>query len=173
MLNEVKIAISGKSGCGNSTVSRLVAEKLSLKLINYTFKDMAREMGIEFAELCRLAEMDNDYDKKLDQHQIALAAQAGIVLGSRLAIWLLENADLKVFLYASPEVRAGRIASREGLEYAAALDDMTKRDMRDRKRYIRLYDIDIDEHSFADMIIDASIDQYAIANSIIDEIKKS
>ncbi|HEY9053576.1 MAG TPA: hypothetical protein VIO60_02025, partial [Rectinemataceae bacterium] len=31
------IAISGKSGCGNTTVSRLVAKRLERRFINYTF----------------------------------------------------------------------------------------------------------------------------------------
>ena len=52
-LSKIKIAVSGKSGCGNSTVSRLLADKLGLKLINYTFHNMAEEAGIPFAEFCR------------------------------------------------------------------------------------------------------------------------
>ena len=32
MLNEVRVAISGKSGCGNTTVSRLVAQDLGLRV---------------------------------------------------------------------------------------------------------------------------------------------
>ena len=56
-LSGIKIAVSGKSGCGNSTVSRLLAEKLGLKLINYTFHDMAEEAGIPFEEFCRRAEV--------------------------------------------------------------------------------------------------------------------
>lgn len=31
---DVRVAISGKSGCGNTTVSTLLAEKLGVKLIN-------------------------------------------------------------------------------------------------------------------------------------------
>ena len=61
MLNDVKIAISGKSGCGNSTVSGLVAKRLGLELINYTFKSIAEEMNISFAEVCRRAEEDSSY----------------------------------------------------------------------------------------------------------------
>ena len=57
-LSKIKIAVSGKSGCGNSTVSRLLAEKLGLKLINYTFHNMAEEAGIPFEELCLKAEND-------------------------------------------------------------------------------------------------------------------
>jgi cytidylate kinase len=37
----IKIAISGKSGCGNSTVSRIVANRLGLRLVNYTVRALA------------------------------------------------------------------------------------------------------------------------------------
>ena len=56
MSSEVRIAVSGKSGCGNTTVSRLLAERLGVRLINYTFHDMAKERGIPFEQLCLLAE---------------------------------------------------------------------------------------------------------------------
>lgn len=42
---EVRVAISGKSGCGNTTVSSMLAEKLGIKLINYTFRQLAAEKG--------------------------------------------------------------------------------------------------------------------------------
>ena len=70
MLSEVRIAISGKSGCGNTTVSRLVAHELGLRVINYTFKTMATEMGISFDELCVLAESESNYDKELDRKHV-------------------------------------------------------------------------------------------------------
>lgn len=40
---ELRIAISGRSGCGNTTVSTLLAQKLGVKLINFTFRQLAAE----------------------------------------------------------------------------------------------------------------------------------
>jgi cytidylate kinase len=34
MSNELRIAVSGKSGCGNTTVSRLLSQRLGIRLIN-------------------------------------------------------------------------------------------------------------------------------------------
>ena len=85
---DLRIAISGKSGCGNSTVSKLVAEKLGLRVINYTFKNLARDSGMTFEELAQKAEKDPQYDLKIDRMQVELAREGGCVLGSRLAIWL-------------------------------------------------------------------------------------
>jgi cytidylate kinase len=169
MSNEVRIAVSGKSGCGNTTVSRILAERLDVRLINYTFHDMAAERGISFEQLCLLAETDNQYDRHLDRRQVELAMEGSCVLASRLAIWLLKEADLTVYLYASAEVRARRIAKREGIPWKQSLQDLEARDTRDRNRYLKLYGIDIDEYGFADLIVDTERgDQFYVVEQIIE-----
>lgn len=153
MKEKIKIAVSGKSGCGNTTVSRLVSERLDLRMINYTFHSMADEMGIAFDELCRLAQTDTQYDIHLDTRQVEMAREGNCVLGSRLAIWVLKEADLKVYLTASPEVRAQRIQKREGGDWVEVYEKTRKRDERDSGRYQRLYQIDNNRYDFADLII--------------------
>ncbi|MBI9102964.1 MAG: cytidylate kinase family protein [Spirochaetales bacterium] len=150
----LKIAISGRSGCGNTTVSTMIADALDYRLINYTFHTLADEMEIPFKELCRLAENDPQYDYKVDERQIAMTEGGDCVLGSRLAIWLCKDADLKVFLTASPEVRSGRIKKREGGSVETVIEETRARDERDHKRYLKLYDIDNEKFNFADLVID-------------------
>ena len=152
----MKIAISGKSGCGNTTVSRLTAEKLGLRLINYTFRTMAREKKMDFDEMCRLAQQDSSYDIYLDKRQKELAQDGNCVLGSRLAIWLLDDADFKVYLYASVKIRAERVHKREGGDYSQVLEKTIRRDMSDTRRFKELYNIDNESYDFADLIIDVS-----------------
>jgi len=123
------IAISGKSGCGNTTVLHLVAEKLGFKPINYTFRSMAKDLGIPFEELLKRAEKDLEYDRKLDEHQAMLARQGNTVIGSRLAIWMVPEAELKVYLRASHEVRVQRIHAREG-ETLRVLNALRAKEMR-------------------------------------------
>jgi CMP/dCMP kinase len=172
MRNKLKIAISGKSGCGNSSVSRIIAEKLNYRLINYTFHNMADERNIEFEKFCRMVEKDTKYDIELDKKLLELAKEPGCVLGSRLAIWLLKDADLTVYLYASPDVRAKRIAMREKISFDDSYRDMMSRDERDRARYIKLYNIDINDYKKADLIINTeNIDQDAVADMIIKKAK--
>ena len=154
MSSELTIAVSGKSGCGNTTVSTLLAQRLGLPLINYTFHNMAEERGLPFEQFVRLAEQDDQYDLYLDRHQVELASAGGCVLGSRLAIWLLPQASLRVYLTASLEERARRIALREGLDPALARRAVEERDSRDRKRYMRLYHLDVDDHGLADLVVD-------------------
>ena len=149
----LRIAISGRSGCGNTTVSRMLAGELGLKLVNYTFRSIAEEDGISFDEVCKRAENDDTYDFRVDETQVALARKEPSVLGSRLAIWMLKDADLKVFLTGSPEVRAGRIQKREGGTLEDQMRITSERDKRDYERYLRLYGIDTNDYSHADLII--------------------
>ncbi len=173
MSNELRIAVSGKSGCGNTTVSRILAERLNIRLINYTFHDMAAERGITFEELCRNAEEDPQYDLYLDRKQVELAAQGSCVLGSRLAIWLLHDADLKIYLSASETVRARRIAAREEIPFRKSWRSMVGRDERDQQRYLRLYGLDTEHYDFADLVIDTEqYDQLGVVELILSSLKK-
>jgi cytidylate kinase len=149
------IAISGKSGCGNTTVSRLLSERLGVRLINYTFRTLAEDMGLPFNKLLELAELDFSYDRAVDEKQVALAREADCVIGSRLALWLVPDAALRVYLYAPPRVRAERIRQREGGELDSVLSFTEARDRRDHERYLKLYGIDNDDYSKADLVINA------------------
>jgi len=113
LTKEVRVAISGKSGCGNTTVSTLLSEKLGVKLINYTFRQLAQEKNLTLAQVIENAKTDDSYDIYVDNHQTELARKEPCVLGSRLAIWMLKEADLKVYLFASDETRAKRILNCE------------------------------------------------------------
>ena len=128
------IAISGKSGCGNTTVSNIVADALNLRLINYTFHSIADEMGLGFDEVCRLAELSADFDYRVDKKQVELASRGDCVLGSRLAIWLLDDADLKVYLDAPPATRATRVRQREGGDADEVLRETIERHSLHRQR---------------------------------------
>ena len=96
---ELRVAISGKSGCGNTTVSTLLSQKLGIKLINYTFRQLAAEKGLTLAQVIENAKNDDSYDKYVDTHQVELAEKESCVLGSRLAIWMLKEADFKVYKF--------------------------------------------------------------------------
>lgn len=172
MSSDLRIAISGKSGCGNTTVSRLVADRLGLPMVNYTFKDLARDNGMTFEEVCEKAEEGPEFDYLIDRMQVEMAEKGPCVLGSRLAIWLLRDSAFTVYLDAPPEIRAARIASREGITPAVSLAKMLARDKRDRDRYLRLYDWDVDDFSFARLVIDAgSLSPQAIADRIVKAVQ--
>ena len=173
-LSDVKIAVSGKSGCGNTTVSHLLADTLKLRFINFTFRSLAQERGLELKEIITLAAEDDSWDREVDTRQVELARQeGGCILGSRLAIWMLPEADLKVFLTARPETRAKRIQVREGESLKDILEFTSYRDRQDHERYLRIYKIDNDDYHFADIVIDTDdIGPEEITKIIIAEINR-
>lgn len=159
----LRIAVSGLSGCGATTVVKLVSEKLGLVWINYTCRDIAKELGKDFEEF-----QFNDvvrefpkYDLMLDEMQVSLVSKnENCIIGSRLACWLdserllsrlgmkkMFGFDLKVWLEASPEERARRIVQREGKGFEKTLSDLRKRDSLNITRYKELYGIDVLKHS--------------------------
>ena len=152
----MRIAISSRSGCGNTTVTRLLAEKLGYTMINFTFRQMAEERGVDFWEFCRMAEEDYSIDRELDRRQVEMAmAEKDCVLGSRLAIWMLRDADLKVYLTASAETRARRILRREGGTFEERYRQTVARDSNDSARYMKIYGIDnTTAEEVADIVIE-------------------
>ena len=168
----MRVAISGKSGCGNTTISTMVASQMGYPLINFTFRNLAKERGIEFWDFCRLAEKDDSIDRELDARQVSMAMEtADCVLGSRLAIWVLKEADQKVYLTATTEERARRIQKREGGTLSQRLDETRRRDENDSARYKRIYGIDNTDPSVADMVVETDgLSPEQIASMIIGEI---
>jgi len=170
---EIKIAISGRSGCGNTTVSKMIAETLGLRFINFTFRSLAQERGLDLKTVLELAAEDDSWDREVDSRQTELAREGGgCVLGSRLAIWMLEEADLKVYLDATALVRAQRIVKREGGSIEDVASFTAERDRQDHGRYLRIYNIDTDNYSFADLIIDTGkLTPEEITNVIVEKAK--
>ncbi|HIV99315.1 MAG TPA: AAA family ATPase [Candidatus Ornithospirochaeta avicola] len=171
----MRIAISSKSGCGNTSVTKALSSQLGYKMINFTFRQMAEERNMDFVSFCALAEGDDNIDIELDSRQVKMAeSEENCVLGSRLAIWMLKNADLKVYLRAQSKTRAMRIQKREGGSFEDKFRETEERDKRDSARYMRIYGIDNNRpESVADIIIDTdnkSVDE--IVRIICDEVRQ-
>ena len=144
----MKIAISGLAGSGKTAVAKKIKEILesrgkSVDLLLPTFKDIVKEMGISLKEYEERAEEDSSIDRAFDEEvQRRFSSLKNVVFASWLAIWK-SDADLKVFLHASEKVRAQRIAGREKISFEEALSYVRERDQRNRRRYMKIYGIDI------------------------------
>ena len=153
----------------------MVSEKLGYPMINFTFRQMAEERGVDFWTFCEMAQNDYDIDRELDRRQVEMAMNAeNCVLGSRLAIWMLKEADLKVYLTASAETRANRILKREGGTFEERYAQTVRRDNNDSGRYMEVYGIDNSKaDEVADLII-ATDDKTPeeIVNIIMEKVSK-
>ena len=87
---------------------------------------------------------------------------------------MLKEADVKIYLLASDELRAQRILNREGGDFQKIKEFTAMRDAEDTKRYKKLYGIDNNDYSStADLVIDSSInDPEQIVGKILTELEK-
>ena len=166
----MRVAISGHSGCGNTTATNNIGKALNLKIVNYTFRDLARDLGVNFEEIHKEASNNLIFDYLTDLTLIRNALEhKNIVIGTRLAAWLMD-AELRIWLHAPLETRASRISLREsekGSNYEQILYKTLKRDEQNRKRYLRLYGLDIDDHSDFDVTINTEKLTAAQVSSLI------
>jgi cytidylate kinase len=174
----MKIAISGFVGTGKTAtaakVKELLAKKgITAKVIIPTFKDIAKEKGIGLMEVQRMAEKDPSFDKVFDAQTLKLAAKAkNAIVSSWLAIWIIKDADLKVFLYAPFDEKVRRVAARDGFNEEKAKRHIVEREEMNRKRYKKVYGIDITDYSAADVCINTSrFDVEGVARNIVSALK--
>ena len=151
------VAIAGPIGVGKSTVARLVAQALGYRYISggEVFREVARQRGISVTEVNKLAEQDPSLDRELDRRQRELAQQGDSVVESRLSGWMVD-ADLKIWLKAPVDVRAERLAGREGQPVDAARAELMERERSEWARYKETYGIDVDDLSPYHLIIDTT-----------------
>jgi CMP/dCMP kinase len=184
-----RIAISGKSGCGATTATKLVSSALGIPAYNYTMRDLASERGTTLDALQNRALTDGgSIDFELDRRQVSfvVANPGGFVLGSRLAIWLDDERvlsklhalqkpaiDCRFWLSTPLQERAKRVAARESRPYGDALAHVEKRDEENAQRYSRLYGINVDSLPNGTIEIDTTRNNaQQVARIIIDCVEK-
>lgn len=150
------ITVSGLSGCGKNSVGELVAAKLALRPVQASFKDEAKRLGVGLMEMQEMAEKDREFDRILDSHVISEAAKGDCVVMTWLGPWMVKGADLRVWLNATENERAARIARRDRMGVQEALEHVRARDTKNRERYMKYYGIDILEHSIFDLEINTA-----------------
>ena len=145
------IAVSGLTGSGKNTIGELIAQRLGYRLVCPTFKDLAKKEGIQLMEFQKKAEADPDIDKRFDA-LLKEQASGDCVVTTWLGPWMVE-ADVRIKVFAPAHIRAQRIAKRDKMELSEALAHVKERDENNRKRYGKLYGIDIDNDDIFDAML--------------------
>ncbi|NJF25332.1 (d)CMP kinase [Thermococcus sp. Bubb.Bath] len=152
------ITVSGPGGSGTTTLCRNLARYYGFKHIyaGLIFRQMAKEMGMTLQEFQKYVELHPEIDREVDKRQVEAAKECNVVIEGRLAGWMVRDADLKIWLDAPMMERAKRVARREGISVEEAYVQTAEREKQNRKRYLNLYGIDIEDRSIYDLIINTA-----------------
>jgi cytidylate kinase len=164
------ILICGMTGCGKSTAAKRVAERYGLTYFSggAALKALAAERGYEVGgrgwwesnEGMRFFEQrstDPEFDRRVDERLLKLAEKGGVVLDSWTMPWLADD-GFKIWLEASEDVRASRVAERDEMAVDEALKVLREKDERTRALYAGLYGFGLGaDLSPFDMILDVNL----------------
>jgi cytidylate kinase len=166
---KIVLCISGMAGSGKSTVAKRIAKKCSLNYLSGgdVLKALASDVGFNpesrgwwespegFLFLKKRSE-DFSFDRKVDEKLQERARQGDVVLDSWAQAWLIDE-GFKIWLDASTEERAKRIAKRDKLSYEEALKALKKKEKLTKMIYKKMYGFDLGEDfSPFDVILDVT-----------------
>lgn len=148
---KVVICVSGMAGTGKSTLTKKLAKKYNLKCYSGgdALKELAKEEGYDSSRegwwespegLRFLKERTNDpkFDRAVDAKLLQYAAQGNVLLDSWTMPWLL-NDGFKIWLMASLEKRAARVAERDKMTVKEAFEVLEKKEAATKAIYKKLY----------------------------------
>ena len=153
----IVICICGLAGSGKSTLAKKLAEKYGLKYcsggkalkalaIEENYKPLKRGWWESKEGMRFLQKRDKDpkFDETVDKKFLELAKEGNVILDSWTMPWLLKE-GFKVWLEASPEKRAERIANRDRISFEEALKALRNKEKRTKAIYKKLYGFSLGE----------------------------
>lgn len=155
----MRITISGPPGSGKTTACAKLSETLGLEAVVFgrIFRELAAEKHLTLSQLGEIAEQDPAIDNMIDGRILQMArTHEDLILESRLSAYMLTRNGIdafKIHIDASPEVRMNRVGLREGETLEQATAATLDRQRSEAKRYKQWYDIDINDLSVYDLIL--------------------
>jgi cytidylate kinase len=153
----IVICISGMAGTGKSTLAKRLAEKYHLKWYSGgdALKALASDEGYDPSKpgwwessmgLNFLKQRENDpkFDEAVDRKLLEYANQGNVILDSWTMPWLLKT-GFKIWLMASVEKRAQRVAERDRITLKKALQVLKEKEERTKAIYKKLYGFTLGE----------------------------
>ena len=145
------------AGSGKSTLAKKLAKKYGLKYYSGgdALKALAMEEGYKISErgwweseegkrFLEKRGRDPKFDEAVDKKLLELAKKGTVVLDSWTMPWLLKE-GFKVWLEASSEKRAERIAVRDGISVKEAFNALKNKEEQTKAIYKKLYGFSLGE----------------------------
>jgi len=154
------VTVGGLPGTGTSTLCRLLERELGLPYVyaGQIFRQEAAARGMSLAQLNELALHDDSVDHALDDRQLELLRQGGVILEGRMSGWLAAHNGIpafKVWLYCDEDERIRRLVDRDGGDFAEQRESTRRRVEQEADRYRRYYGADPDDPSVYDLVMDS------------------
>ena len=153
----IVLCISGMAGTGKSTLSKKIAKKYHLKCYSGgdALKELARDEGYEVTgegwwespEGLSFLERrvgDPQFDRAVDSKLLGYAKLGDVLLDSWTMPWLLEG-GFKIWLMASFDKRAARVADRDKMTFEQAYGVLGEKESQTRAIYKKLYGFSLGE----------------------------
>lgn len=156
----IVVTISGLHGVGKSNCAKLLANFFNLKHFSSgeIFRRLAKERGTTLEEFSLYVEKNPEIDLEIDKETVRAAKEGNVIIDARLSGWKAKDyADLKILLTAPLETRVKRLAERDKKTYKEALEETLKREKSEAERFKRIYNIDVNDHSIYDVIINTEL----------------
>jgi cytidylate kinase len=147
----IVVCISGMAGTGKSTIAKKLAKKYKLRYFSGgdALKALAAEEGCnvssrgwwespEGLSFLKKREKNLKFDKAVDDKLLEYAQRGGVLLDSWTMPWLLKL-GFKIWLLASIEKRAKRVAKRDKITVKDALETLKEKEARTKAIYKKLY----------------------------------
>ena len=154
---KIIVCISGMAGTGKSTLAKKLAKKYNLRYYSGgdALKALAADKGYDSSSngwwespeglsFLEKREENLEFDKAVDDKLLEYAQQGRVLLDSWTMPWLLKT-GFKIWLVASVEKRAERIAKRDRIPVKEALQVLKEKEARTKAIYKKLYGFTLGE----------------------------
>jgi cytidylate kinase len=143
------------------------------------FRDLATKRGIPLEELAESLEKNPNTEREIDNRLIEAGRNDDVLIESRTMGWIFPT-DLpatRIWLTCDLEERLRRVQTRE--HHPRSAENLLRREASDNRRYRALYEIEPEDYSPFDLVLDTtrlSVDEVVerieafVQNAVPDEV---
>ena len=160
----INITIAGDLGSGKSTVANHLINNINYRIesAGLIFRRLAEQHGMTAKEFNQFIESNPKYDNMVDDTIKEMGEkEENIIFDSRLA-WYFVPKSFKIYMYVDVDTATERIfndrdrISESYSDMATAKKEIIERRQSEVLRYKTFYNVDINNYSNYDFIIDTS-----------------